>query len=105
KPYIFMGPGKITGATGLVKDGANSLIIANGGNNDFSGNITLNAGTLVVSNDWNLANPITGSGALVKNGSGTLTLSGDNSAFTGPVTVTGGILSVLNTASLIDASA
>jgi autotransporter-associated beta strand protein len=102
--YLFAGPGKITGATGLVKAGGNTLTIANGGNNDFSGNILLNAGTLVVSNDWNLANSVSGSGALVKNGPGTLTLSGDNSGFTGPVTVNGGTLSVLASASLSIAS-
>ncbi|HVX56797.1 MAG TPA: autotransporter-associated beta strand repeat-containing protein, partial [Candidatus Saccharimonadales bacterium] len=103
KTYLFTGAGKITGGTGLVKDGANTLIVANSGN-DFSGNITLAAGTLVVSNDWNLANPINGAGALVKNGSGTLTLSGDNSLFSGPVTVSGGTLSVLNSVSLATAS-
>jgi autotransporter-associated beta strand protein len=105
KSYTFTGTGKITGATGLVKDGTNTLTIANSGANDFSGNITLTAGTLVISNDWNLANPITGSGALVKNGPGTLTLSGDNSAFSGPVTITGGTLSVQNSASLVAVSA
>ncbi len=102
KSYLFTGPGKITGATGLVKDGTNALTVANA-NNDFSGNITLAAGTLIVSNDWNLANPITGSGALVKTGPGTLTLSGDNSFFNGPVTVNGGTLSVQSSASLIGA--
>ena len=98
--YLFSGNGKLTGATGLTKQGNGTLTIANSGNNDFSGPIALTTGTLVISNSSSIANTISGSGALVKNGSGTLTLSGDGSAYTGTVTVNGGTLSVLNTLSL-----
>jgi autotransporter-associated beta strand protein len=100
KNYTIAGTGKITGGTGLVKDGSGTLTIANGGNNDFSGNILLNAGTLVVNNDWSVGNVVSGSGSLAKNGSGTLTLSGDGSAYTGAVTVNGGTLQVLNPLSI-----
>src|SRR5204863_8103382 len=104
KAYTFSGSGKITGAAGLVKDGANALVFANSGNNDFSGPVTLTAGSLVVSNTWLIGNSISGSGTLAKKGPGTLTLIGDNSAFTGPVTVDGGTLTVLASASLATAS-
>jgi fibronectin-binding autotransporter adhesin len=104
--YLFTGTGRLSGAAGLTKEGAGALTIANSGNNDFSGDIALTAGTLVISNDSLIANNISGSGALTKSGSGTtLTLSGDNSLFTGPVAVNGGTLQVLNSASLGSASA
>src|SRR5262249_22678855 len=103
--YLFAGPGKLTGTTGLSKQGTGTLTIANSGNNDFSGDIALSAGTIVISNNSSIPNNISGAGALIKNGNGTLALSGDNSAFTGPVTVNGGTLQVFNTASLLTASA
>src|SRR5262249_36999579 len=34
--YLFTGPGKLTGTTGLTKQGTGTLTIANSGNNDFS---------------------------------------------------------------------
>ena len=102
--YLLTGPGKITGTTGLTKQGSGTLTVANSGNNDFSGDIALAAGTLVISNNSSIPNTISGSGALTKNGNGTLTLSGNNASFTGPVTVGGGTLQVLNSASLATAS-
>lgn len=102
--YFFTGSGKLTGATGLTKDGTGTLTIANSGNNDFSGPIALIAGTLVISNNSSIGNTITGSGALVKNGSGTLTLSGDGSGYSGAVSVNAGTLKVLNGTSLATAS-
>ncbi|MBW8865105.1 MAG: autotransporter-associated beta strand repeat-containing protein, partial [Verrucomicrobia bacterium] len=104
KNYLFNGSGKISGLTGLTKNGNGTLTIGNSGNNDFSGDIALNAGTLIISNTSTIGNLLTGSGALTKNGNGTLTVSGDGSGFTGPVTVNGGTLSVLNTLSLATAS-
>jgi len=103
--YLFTGPGSISGATGLTKYGTNTLTIANSGNNNFSGPIALNAGTLVFNNNSTIANTISGGGALVQSGNGTLILSGINSSFTGPVSVNGGTLSVQNSASLATASA
>ena len=46
--YTFSGTGKITGGTGLTKSGTNVLTISNSGGNDFTGNVTINAGTLKV---------------------------------------------------------
>ncbi len=102
--YVFSGSGKITGATGLTKVGTGSLTVANTGNNDFNGPIALNAGTLIISNSSTIANTLTGSGSLVKNGAGTLTLSGDGSGFNGLVAIGGGTLKVLNTLSLATAA-
>ena len=102
--YTFSGSGKLTGTAGLTKQGAGTLTIANLGNNDFSGDIALTAGTLVISNSSSIPNTVSGSGALVKNGNGTLTLSGNNVSFTGPVTVNAGTLVVPNGAALATAS-
>ncbi len=51
KNYTISGNSKITGITGLSKSGSSTLIIANGqggASNDFTGTITINAGTLQV---------------------------------------------------------
>ena len=112
--YTFNGSGQLGGATGLLKQGSGSLVIDNSGNNNFSGGITVGAGTLQVgNNDANgnlpagnvtdngvlvfdrtdaptIGNTISGSGALVQAGAGgTLLLSGANS-FSGSVVVTNG---------------
>jgi autotransporter-associated beta strand protein len=108
--YTFTGTGKISGPTGLTKDGAGMLILDNSGTNDFFGPFTINAGTVQVGNNsaggslgidgvinnGNLIfarsdnavipNPISGTGSFTQNGPGVLTLSG-NSTFTGPATV------------------
>ena len=102
--YLFSGPGALSGAAGLTKAGTGTLTLGNAGNNNFSGPIAINGGTLIVSNNAAFGNTISGSGALTKNGNSTLTLSGDASAFNGPVAVNGGTLSVLNTISLATAS-
>lgn len=112
--YTFNGSGQITGGTALLKQGSGSLLLDNIGNNNFSGGITVGAGTLQVgNNDANgnlpagnvtdngllifartdtptVGNTISGSGALVQAGAGgTLLLSGANS-FSGPMSVTNG---------------
>jgi len=91
--YTFTGAGSIGGVTGLTKEGANSLTLANTGTNTFIGGIALNAGSLIYDRaDTNTeANVITGAGALVKNGAGTLTLSQANS-YGGGSTVNAGTL-------------
>ncbi|ENS11547.1 outer membrane autotransporter barrel domain-containing protein, partial [Brucella abortus F1/06-B21] len=65
----------------------------------------VNNGTLVVdrSNAFDLANVISGTGSLTKNGAGTLTLSGVNS-YTGGTTVSAGTLAVRADNNLGDAS-
>jgi autotransporter-associated beta strand protein len=45
--------GKITGSNPLAKNGTGTLVLSNTGN-DFTGNVTLNAGTLEISSDANL---------------------------------------------------
>jgi autotransporter-associated beta strand protein len=77
--YTFIGPGRITGTTGLKVQGGGSLTIANSGTNNFSGAVEINAGTLQVGNggpDGNLGTgPITNSSGLVFNRSGNLTVT------------------------------
>ena len=108
--YIFLGEGKISGPTGLTKDGAGTLVLDNSGTNDFFGPFTINAGTVQVGsnstrgslgadgviNNGNLSfarndnvvigNPISGTGTITQTGPGVLTLSGNNT-FTGPAVV------------------
>ena len=108
--YTFGGSGKLSGPTGLTKEGAGTLILDNTGTNDFFGPMALNAGTVqignnsaggsfgagVVANNATLAfarsdnavfnTAISGSGTLRQDGPGVLTLSG-NSSFTGPAVV------------------
>jgi len=112
--YTFGGPGKISGATSLIKQGAGTLIFTNVANNDYNGGTVISGGTVQVGNGSTLGS-IPGSGALVNNGalvfdrsdsltvgsaisgsgslsqigSGTLTLSG-SSSFTGGLTVNQG---------------
>src|SRR6185312_6120785 len=64
--YAISGSGKITGATGLIKNGAGTLTVGNTGN-DYSGATLINSGTLVV----NAANAL---------GSGTNTVTVANGA-------------------------
>jgi autotransporter-associated beta strand protein len=44
--YSFSGPGKITGATGLVKQGAGRLTVATA--NDYTGDTAVSGGTLIL---------------------------------------------------------
>jgi len=112
--YTFNGSGRLTGSTALVKQGAGTLLIDNGGSNDFTGGVTLGGGVLQVGNNDTSGNlpsgtiadngllvfgrtdtptvssTISGSGGLAQAGAGgTLLLSGANS-FSGPVIVTNG---------------
>jgi len=59
--YAFTGVGRLSGVTGLTKKGTGKLIIDNAGTNDFSGPVTISAGTLQVgNNDANGNLPTTG---------------------------------------------
>ena len=115
KAYGFGGPGSLSGATGITKEGAGTLYLTNSGFNDFTGNMVINAGAVhvgegsfsgnlgsgnVINNgrlsfdradDISVANIISGSGGLTKNGAGALALSGNNS-FEGEVIVNAGTL-------------
>jgi fibronectin-binding autotransporter adhesin len=108
--YTFAGSGKLSGPTGLTKEGAGTLILDNTGTNDFFGPMAITTGTVqignnsaggslgagLVANNATLAfarsdnavfdTSISGSGTLRQDGPGILTLSG-NSTFTGPTVV------------------
>ena len=46
--YSWVGPGKVTGATGVNKSGSGTLVVFN--NNDFTGPVTVSGGVLCVTN-------------------------------------------------------
>ncbi len=124
KTYTLAGGGKITGSVALNKQGGGTLILDEGGGNDFSGGVNINGGTLQIGNNdtagtipatgnvvnnsalvfnrldsITVGNVISGTGSLTQNGSGMLMLSGANT-FTGPVTVSQGTLQIGNSSAL-----
>lgn len=127
--FTLAGTGALTGGMALTKSGAGRFIFANTGVNTFSGGVTISAGSLQlgdgVSVNGNLpgnivnnatltfANPnaqtwssvFAGSGTLVKQAAGTLTVSSTNSSYSGNVLIGGGAITLttgaaLNTGSL-----
>jgi autotransporter-associated beta strand protein len=115
--YVFSGNGRISGATSVTKSGTGTLVIDNTGNNDFSGGLTVNSGTVQIGNNDTLGSygsggltnngtlvfsrsdatlfvsGLNGSGLLVNNGSGIVTLSGVE-PFTGSVVANAGVLAL-----------
>ncbi len=105
----------VTGEGQIVKSGSDELIVT--GDNDYSGGTTISGGTLTADHadslgtgaiansgvlqvgEGELENTLSGSGSLVKTGSGELTLSGDN-GYSGGTTITGGTLIADNADSL-----
>ncbi|EKE2773610.1 fibronectin-binding autotransporter adhesin ShdA [Salmonella enterica subsp. enterica serovar Truro] len=97
----------VTGGGQIIKSGSGELIVT--GDNTYSGGTTISGGTLTVDHadslgtgtianssvlqvgEGELENTLSGSGSLVKTGTGELTLSGDNS-YSGGTTITGGTL-------------
>ncbi|ECQ3327321.1 fibronectin-binding autotransporter adhesin ShdA [Salmonella enterica] len=97
----------VTGEGQIVKSGSDELIVT--GANDYSGGTTISGGTLTADHadslgtgavansgvlqvgEGELENTLSGSGSLVKTGTGELTLSGDNS-YSGGTTIIGGTL-------------
>ncbi len=121
--YTFGGAGEIKTLNALNKSGVGRLTLA-GNNTELNGGITISAGTLQIgaggasggigltagitnnatlvytrSDSNNLPNLIRGSGALVKAGSGVLSVAGAN-AFAGPVMVQSGTLRIANASAL-----
>ncbi|ECF9481028.1 autotransporter outer membrane beta-barrel domain-containing protein [Salmonella enterica subsp. enterica serovar Panama] len=97
----------VTGGGKIVKTGNDELIVT--GDNTYSGGTTITGGTLTADHadslgtgaivnsgvlqvgEGELENTLSGSGSLVKTGTGELTLSGDNT-YSGGTTITGGTL-------------
>ncbi|HCI3618151.1 TPA: autotransporter-associated beta strand repeat-containing protein, partial [Salmonella enterica subsp. enterica serovar Infantis] len=95
------------GSGSLVKTGTGELTLS--GDNTYSGGTTISDGTLTADHadslgtgavansgvlqvgEGELENTLSGSGSLVKTGTGKLTLGGDNS-YSGGTTITGGTL-------------
>ncbi|ECI8423467.1 fibronectin-binding autotransporter adhesin ShdA [Salmonella enterica subsp. enterica serovar Infantis] len=108
---LQVGEGKLentlSGSGSLVKTGTGKLTL--GGDNSYSGGTTITGGTLTADHadslgtgaiansgvfkvgEGELKNTLSGSGSLVKTGTGELTLSGDNS-YSGGTTIIGGTL-------------
>ncbi len=117
--YLFTGPGKLSGTTGLTKLGARTLVLANSGVNDYSGVTRINAGVLqlgdgatvgagqfgsgpIINNallvlsrpdDFYVANVIGGSGGITKVGTNTVTIAANNT-FDGPIVISAGTLRI-----------
>ncbi|GAS23664.1 fibronectin-binding autotransporter adhesin ShdA [Salmonella enterica] len=101
----------LSGSGSLVKTGTGELTLS--GDNGYSGGTTITGGTLIADNadslgtgavansgvlqvgEGELENTLSGSGSLVKTGTGELTLSGDNS-YSGTTTITDGTLIAAN---------
>ncbi|EBR7327398.1 TPA: fibronectin-binding autotransporter adhesin ShdA [Salmonella enterica] len=97
----------VTGEGQIVKSGSDELIVT--GDNNYSGGTTISDGTLIADHadslgtgavansgvlqvgEGELENTLSGSGSLVKTGTGELTLSGDND-YSGGTTIAGGTL-------------
>lgn len=121
KNYVFTGS-DVAGGTSvtLTKTGGSTLTLAN--NNTYAGSTTISAGTVQVGNGGstgslgggpvanngatlvfnrtdaalNLANNISGTGAVHQNGTGTVTLSGTNT-YTGGTLISAGTLTLSGT--------
>lgn len=97
----------VTGEGQIVKSGSDELIVT--GDNNYSGGTTITDGTLTADHadslgtgavansgvlqvgEGELENTLSGTGSLVKTGTGELTLNGDND-YSGGTTITGGTL-------------
>ncbi|EBQ9382281.1 fibronectin-binding autotransporter adhesin ShdA [Salmonella enterica subsp. enterica serovar Tennessee] len=102
----------VTGGGQIVKSGSDELIVT--GDNTYSGGTTISGGTLTADHadslgsgdidnsgvlqvgEGELENTLSGSGSLVKTGTGELTLSGDNNTYFGDTTIAGGTLIAAN---------
>ncbi|EAZ5302723.1 fibronectin-binding autotransporter adhesin ShdA [Salmonella enterica] len=102
----------VTGEGQIVKSGSDELIVT--GDNSYSGGTTISGGTLTADHadslgtgaiansgvlqvgEGELENTLSGSGSLVKTGTGELTLSGDNNTYSGDTTIADGTLIAAN---------
>src|SRR6185295_2471193 len=67
KDYVFSGSGAISGASTLTKTGTGTLTIANTGNNDFTGAISIAAGGTLSVGAGKTSGSL-GSGSITNNG-------------------------------------
>jgi len=111
--YTFNGSGRISGTSGLTKQGGNLVVLDENNNsgsyNDFSGGLTISAGTVQVGtgdgNGWIGTGPVvdniggtlafddagksvstngfSGGGLVIQEGGNTLQLAGNNTSFAG----------------------
>ncbi|ALM83001.1 hypothetical protein ASB57_08570 [Bordetella sp. N] len=107
--------GTVSGSGGLRKEGIGTLTL--NGVNSYTGGTQVAAGTLIGNaasirgplqidavgtaqftqeTDGTFSNAIVGTGVLLKEGAGRLTLSGDNSGFAGVTSIDAGTLNVIN---------
>ncbi len=96
--YVFSGTGLISGATGLLKSGNDTLTLSETGGDNFVGGITANGGTLVLDNPGNAI-----SGGLNIGSSGTVQI-GNNDANGNPPSgslTDDGILNISRTDNLV----
>ncbi|WP_077958343.1 fibronectin-binding autotransporter adhesin ShdA [Salmonella enterica] len=102
----------LSGSGSLVKTGTGELTLS--GDNTYSGGTTITDGTLIADHadslgsgdidnsgvlkvgEGELKNTLSGSGSLVKTGTGELTLSGDNKTYSGDTTIADGTLIAAN---------
>ncbi|ECF2750891.1 fibronectin-binding autotransporter adhesin ShdA [Salmonella enterica subsp. enterica serovar Ituri] len=102
----------LSGTGSLVKTGTGELTLS--GDNSYSGGTTISGGTLTADyadslgsgdiansgvlqvGEGELENTLSGSGSLVKTGTGELTLSGDNNTYSGDTTIADGTLIAAN---------
>jgi autotransporter-associated beta strand protein len=118
-PVTFNDGLEKTGAGGVTFGGPITLAAAQTWTNNSTGALTTGSGTNLINNGGyqltvdgsgvtNFGSvglapvALTGSGALVKNGTGRLNIGGINTGFTGTVTVNGGVLHVYNDANALN---
>lgn len=96
--YTFSGTGNLAGSTALVKNGSGTLTFANTTANTHTGGTFLNAGTIVLADDFANSNAL-GTGPVTFGQGTTLTMfnniSGDNTAPWGLI-VPAGVTATLN---------
>ncbi|WAI81703.1 MULTISPECIES: autotransporter domain-containing protein [Achromobacter] len=88
---LALGAGQITANGGTLQSGSVGLVLGN--------DLALQSGSLTLAGaqPLTLSGQLSGTGNLVKTGTGVTTLSGNNGAFTGTTAVRGGTLAVNNT--------
>src|SRR5262249_35051550 len=95
--YTFTGAGKLTGSTGLLKEGTGTLILSNTGGNDFTGTITINGGMLQLGDGATFDAGTLGSGGIALGAGGVLAFdrisgAGQDITIANPISGTGTVI-------------